>query len=79
MDKLFTALTGGSRRQKRRISSIDTMVGKRGIAHTSIKPVGTVLIEGEVWRAHCESNVKRGESVVVVGTRGALLEVNPTP
>lgn len=51
-------------------------VGTEGIARTSLSPVGTVMVRGELWRARVnEGGVRAGERVVVTGVRGLELEV----
>ncbi len=75
--KLWTVISGGSRRQKLRISQQITLIDRTGIAHTGIDPVGSVIIEGELWKAKSEAPIERGESVRVKGTEGVFVVVEP--
>jgi membrane-bound serine protease (ClpP class) len=52
-----------------------------GLVETALKPEGSVLIRGELWRARSRPAdcLERGQSVRVVGASGHLLEVEPTP
>jgi membrane-bound serine protease (ClpP class) len=52
-----------------------------GLVETTLKPEGSVLIRGELWRARSRmgDDLERGRSVRVVGASGHLLEVEPTP
>jgi membrane-bound serine protease (ClpP class) len=50
-----------------------------GVVETTLEPEGSVLIEGELWRARSReaTRVERGERVRVVGAGGHLLLVEP--
>jgi membrane protein implicated in regulation of membrane protease activity len=60
-------------------SSVDTLVGKRGVAVGEITPQsGHVRIEGEQWGARSTSPIAAGTRVQVVGREGNLvLNVQP--
>jgi len=62
-------------RKKR--SEIFEMVGKEGVAKEDIEPgrEGYVLVEGELWRATSKDHIKAGDTIVVIGKKGLLLEV----
>jgi membrane-bound serine protease (ClpP class) len=68
-----------SRHKKASTSRLDLMAAE-AVVETALKPEGSVLIRGELWRARSRLGVclERGQSVRVVGTRGHLLEVEPT-
>jgi membrane-bound serine protease (ClpP class) len=51
------------------------MIGLVGRAETAIAPQGTVFVRGELWRAHSQMSVARGESVRVTGLNGLTLDV----
>ena len=48
---------------------------------TALEPEGSVLVDGELWRARSRAGlwVERGARVLVVGSSGHLLEVEPAP
>ncbi|HEX8775440.1 MAG TPA: NfeD family protein [Pyrinomonadaceae bacterium] len=51
------------------------------LVETALEPEGSVLVDGELWRARARGGltIKRGTRVLVVGTSGHLLEVEPAP
>lgn len=54
------------------------MLGKVVPALTPIGPDdGKVFVEGETWSARCETTVKRGRPVQIVGMQGLILMVTP--
>ena len=57
------------------------LLERMALVETTLQPEGSVLIEGELWRARSRDGVRveRGQSVHVVGTDGHLLEVAPVP
>jgi len=75
--KLWAALSGGSRRQKLRLSKQTSIHGRMGFVHTAIDPVGSALIEGELWKAKSSVRIERGANVRVVGTDGVFVRVEP--
>ncbi|HZS47869.1 MAG TPA: NfeD family protein [Blastocatellia bacterium] len=79
LDKFWTILSGGSRRQKRRIAELNSLLQKAGTAHTVIADTGSVLIEGEIWRACSDARIEKGQPIVVIGTVGALVKVESAP
>lgn len=55
---------------------VEGMINKEAVARTTLNPVGTVLIEGELWTAIAEdSRIEPGEEVVVVSVQGLRLRV----
>jgi membrane-bound serine protease (ClpP class) len=65
-----------SRRKKARIGE-PCLLGARGSVETTLKPEGSILIRGELWRARSRSGlpIERGQGIRVVGASGHLLEV----
>ena len=65
-----------SRRKKTMLREFQ-LVGARGYVETTLRPEGSILVDGELWRARSRSGLllQQGQSVRVVGTRGTLLEV----
>ena len=57
----------------------DHLIGSTGTAVTDLGPEGTVEIAGARWRAqaHREAGITAGDSVMVTGIRGLVLEVDP--
>jgi membrane-bound serine protease (ClpP class) len=68
-----------SRHKKAATGRLD-LVAAVAVVETTLKPEGSVLIRGELWRARSRSGgrLECGQSVRVVGARGHLLEVEPT-
>jgi len=67
-----------SRHKKMAIHQI-YLPGTMAIVETTLKPEGSVLVHGELWRARSRtsSTIERGQSVRVVSASGHLLEVEP--
>ena len=55
----------------------DAVLGQVGEARTSLDPLGSVYVGGELWSARCESPVAAGASVRVRGREGLVLIVEP--
>jgi membrane-bound serine protease (ClpP class) len=52
------------------------LIGKKGIAHTVLRPSGKVLIENQVYDAFTRGDyVQKGEPIEVIGTEGITLKV----
>ncbi len=53
--------------------------GAIAIVETTLKPEGSVLVRGELWRAtsRTSATIERGQRVRIVSTSGHLLEVEP--
>jgi len=62
-------------RRRRATVGVDSLVGKTGVASTSLRPEGQVRIRGELWRARCESGCDPGTSVIVREIEGLTLVV----
>jgi membrane-bound serine protease (ClpP class) len=64
-------------RRKKAVTVEPHMVGSRGCVETTLRPEGSVLIRGELWRARSRSGskIERGQEIRVVGASGHLLEV----
>ena len=59
--------------KSRTTSSVDTIVGKTGVAADAVTPDGgRVRIEGEAWRAVSAGPIAPGSRVEVVGLEGNL-------
>ena len=58
----------------------DRMLGAHGIARDRLAPSGYILVYGELWQAEVMEGgmpIERGEGVLVQGTRGLTLIVQP--
>ncbi len=65
-------------RRRLKLTGLETMVGKKGIATADLIPKGEVRVEGEFWRAITKGrSIKKGEAVIVVGMENMFLLVNP--
>ena len=64
-------------RRKKAIVCEPRLVGARGSVETTLRPEGSVLIRGELWRARSRSGsrIERGQEICVVGASSHLLEV----
>lgn len=55
-----------------------TVIGKRGVVVTDLKPAGHALIEGKNYQVVSQSGyVTEGTPIVVIGGQGATLVVKP--
>jgi membrane-bound serine protease (ClpP class) len=68
-----------SRHKKAATAKLD-LIESMAVVETTLKPEGSVLVRGELWRARSlgGTTVERGGQVRVVGASGHLLEVEPT-
>jgi membrane-bound ClpP family serine protease len=68
-----------SRHKKAASGQLD-LIESMAVVETTLKPEGSVLVRGELWRARSlgGTTVERGGRVRVVGASGHLLEVEPT-
>lgn len=54
----------------------EPMVGKKGIAHTVLRPSGKVMIEGELYDAYTRSEfIEKGQNIEVIGEDTTSLRV----
>jgi membrane protein implicated in regulation of membrane protease activity len=62
---------------KRRRATVgtDALVGLTGVAVGELLPEGQVKVNGEIWRARCETGCDAGDTVVVRAVKGLTLEV----
>lgn len=60
------------------ISNVKALVGQHGISTTDIQPLqyGQVKVNGEIWTAIAESEIKPGTRIVVNDIDGVKLIVN---
>ncbi|MGH2640008.1 MAG: NfeD family protein, partial [Rhabdochlamydiaceae bacterium] len=81
---LYARWVGGSIRRKP-VTGVESMIGKSGIATTSLDPDGEVSLDGIVWKAKISEGVVQGRSlakgtrVKVLRVAALTLEVEPEP
>lgn len=51
------------------------LIGAVGAANTAISPKGKVFVEGELWDARSDEDIKEGEEIEVAEVEGLLLKV----
>jgi membrane-bound serine protease (ClpP class) len=57
-------------------SNTESLLNKKAIAHTVLRPSGKILLEGEVYDAFTRGEyIEKGEAVEVIGTEGVTLRV----
>lgn len=73
----LTFLLGAAiKAQRRKVTTgRESLIGTQGVAITELKPKGTILVEGERWKAESTEPVSPGERVVVTGIEGLTLRV----
>jgi membrane-bound serine protease (ClpP class) len=76
---VITWIAALSRHKKASTEKLD-LLDAVGVVETTLKPEGSVLVRGELWRARSRlgDRLERGQSVRVVGASSHLLEVEPT-
>jgi membrane-bound serine protease (ClpP class) len=53
------------------------IVGQRGVAVTDLAPRGFVRIQGELWQAESDEEIREGADVLVRDVSGLQLRVGP--
>lgn len=59
------------------VSGIEQMTGSEAVVINGFNQIGTVLINGEIWRAQSDIPLHKGEKVKVVQVQGLTLIVEP--
>lgn len=63
-------------RRRKLTAGTEDMIGKEGVAQTTLNPKGKVLAEGELWTAMAASDrIEPGEEVVITKVEGLKLWV----
>jgi membrane-bound serine protease (ClpP class) len=63
--------------RRRPTTGAEGLIGVEGVAHTDInKDEGMVSLHGELWSAHADTMIRRGERVVVGSVSGLRLKVS---
>lgn len=53
----------------------EAMIGQEVVVQRALKPSGTVLVQGEIWHAHSDQPVEKGETVEILAVKGLRLRV----
>ena len=62
-------------RRRRPRAGAEALVDARAEVVAACRPLGSVRIQGELWRAHCADGADPGERVRVIGRDGLTLLV----
>jgi membrane-bound serine protease (ClpP class) len=76
---LLALIAAASRHKKRALGTFH-LVGRVARVEIELRPEGSVIVEGELWRARLRGQtgaLPRGSLARVVGAKGYLLEVEP--
>lgn len=69
--------------RKKPVTGSESLIGKTGIAVSTLSPQGDVSVEGIIWRAHIAGQVperiEKGSRIIVTNRTGLTLEVQPEP
>ena len=53
----------------------EALVGRRATVVAACRPVGTVRVDGELWRAHCRDGADPSDEVTIAGIEALTLHV----
>jgi membrane-bound serine protease (ClpP class) len=56
---------------------VETLIGTSAMVITPLVPDGQVKVNGEIWQAHSQREVRVGEAVLIRAVNGLTLEVEP--
>jgi len=62
-------------RLSRPTTGAEGLIGKIGVASSSIAPQGTVHLGAEIWKAVSDEKIKKNERVRIVSVNGLELKV----
>ncbi|TVS14666.1 MAG: nodulation protein NfeD [Gammaproteobacteria bacterium] len=76
---IFIFSVGAALRARRSnvVSGREGMIGARAVAVEDFDGDGRVRVHGEIWHAHCDAPVTRGESLHVTALDGLVVRVQP--
>jgi membrane-bound serine protease (ClpP class) len=70
----------GPLRRRTKLTGVEALLGKTGVALSDLKPNGEVRVQGEIWRAQSTSgNIQKGEQVTVKALEGLVVIVEKAP
>jgi len=64
-------------RRRKPVTGAEEMIGMEGKAVEDIAPEGRIRTHGEIWKAHSDAPIRKGQRIRVVGLQGLVLEVVP--
>jgi membrane protein implicated in regulation of membrane protease activity len=64
-------------RRRRPQAGVEALLDEKAVVVSACRPVGTVRVAGELWRARCEEGAGEGETVCVRAVEGLTLVVEP--
>jgi len=75
----FMSVIGMALKARRRpvVSGSEEMTGAIGEAVADFDGEGNVHLHGEIWQAHTQTPVRKGQAVRVTGMRGLILNIEP--
>ena len=65
-----------SKRRRPQVGA-ESLVGATAVVVSPCHPIGSVRLNGELWRARCEAGAREGEAVRVRALDGLTLVVEP--
>ena len=65
-----------SKRRRPQVGA-EALIGARAVVVSPCRPLGTVRVSGELWRARCELGADRGDAVRIRSLEGLTLVVEP--
>ncbi len=65
-----------SKRRKPQVGT-EAIMGTTAVVVTPCHPIGSVRLNGELWRARCEAGAREGDAVRVRAIDGLTLVVEP--
>ena len=65
-----------SKRRRPQVGA-EALIGARAEVVSPCRPIGTVRVAGELWRARCDQGADRGDAVRVSSIDGLTLDVEP--
>ena len=77
---LFTFVIGMAMKARRRpvVSGLEELLGSEAVVTEDFEITGRVNIHSESWNAFCNTPLRKGQSVKVIGIDGLTLQVEPT-
>jgi membrane protein implicated in regulation of membrane protease activity len=66
-----------SKRRRPQVGA-EALIGATAEVVAPCRPIGTVRVSGELWRARCEAGADRGAAVRVLALDGLTLVVEPS-
>lgn len=76
---MFSIVIGMAIKARRRavVSGLDELLGSEAVVIDDFEKDGKVKLHSEIWNAHCDSALHKGQYVTVTGIKGLILNVEP--